>query len=56
MEQLVAELKQSCEDLIEELETVTKTKASAARARKLTSEIASLGKEFRKESIAFHKK
>lgn len=41
--------------LKDEIETVTKTAASAGRARKLTNSLGKLFKEFRKESIAYHK-
>lgn len=58
-EELVAELENAAKELQGELEAYRegefKNKASSARIRKSTLELTTIGKEFRKASVAFHK-
>jgi len=56
MQAVIQDLRSAMDALDAELPTVDKTAASAQRARKLTLDLARLGKQFREESIAFHKK
>lgn len=56
MKKLIEEMEQGIEVLAEELKGAETNKSAAARARKATLHLAELGKQFRKFSVAFHKK
>ena len=52
MNQLADQLAALCSGVLKDIEKVENNKAAAARVRKATLEIAKVGKEFRKVSIA----
>lgn len=56
MKKLATQLAELCGAVIADIEKVETNKAAAARVRKATLEIAKVGKEFRKASIAAAKK
>ena len=56
MKKVTEELEELCQSLLDEIPTVGKTAVSAKRARKLTSEITRVGKEFRAASVKHYKK
>ena len=55
MEKLIKSMQAEIDCLSNDLTKATTTKAAAARARKSTLELAKLGKQFRKDSVKFHK-
>ena len=52
MKELAVKLAELCEAVLKDVEKVEGNKAAAARVRKATLEIAKVGKEFRKASVA----
>ena len=56
MDEIIVAMTTQMDELVQELEACKTNKSAAGRARKLTLSLAKLGKDFRKQSIEYHKK
>ena len=56
LENLIEEIEGKIGEMEDDLEKSTNNASAARRARKATSELEKLFRQFRKESVAYHKK